>query len=621
METFKKLLKKVARWLGAVFTPIRKNAAFFVFMYVLGYMCILWGPQYPSSAGHLELFLDLYIICLLLAVTPWRIRRWIRAVLYVVFYTTSVVDMYCMVKFGSSFSPTMLLLISETTGQEAAEFLKAYLSFDLLTTRLGWVLLLLLVHIIYSFVMLWIRGRHYHPRIPHVNLLKIRSAVLPVMGVLTILLFNYSIDERLQNKKSFVRLMSYKTIGQVEREFVNTDKVELYLPIYRFVFSIFSNELAAAQIDRLKQSVGSDKVDSCSYSAPNIVLVIGESYNRHHSQLYGYDRPTTPRQMERLRKDHFAVFSDVVAPYNLTSFVFKNMLSLQTVGDSADWCDYPLFPEVFRKAGYRVTFITNQFQTRSNEAIYDFSGGFFLNNPDLSEAMFDVRNDRVYAYDTGVLRDYDRLLEQQHFTFDTPDDHNLVILHLMGQHVNYRSRSPKDRKHFKHTDYAISNLTPKERNVIAEYDNATLFNDSIVDQIITRFEDKDALVIYLSDHGDECFGMGHRKFGRIHSDEIDYAIAHEEYEIPFWIWASQRFVKQHGELWKQIWDAKDLPFMTDCLPHLLLYLGGISVDSYRAVYNPLSPDYNAQRPRLLKGHTDYDKLRNEYLQAHPNDKP
>ena len=93
METFKKLLNKVARWLGAVFTPIRKNAAFFVFMYVLGYMCILWGPQYPSSAGHLELFLDLYIICLLLAVTPWRIRRWMRAVLYVVFYTTSVVDM------------------------------------------------------------------------------------------------------------------------------------------------------------------------------------------------------------------------------------------------------------------------------------------------------------------------------------------------------------------------------------------------------------------------------------------------------------------------------------------------------------------------------------------------
>ena len=46
------------------------------------------------------------------------------------------------------------------------------------------------------------------------------------------------------------------------------------------------------------------------------------------------------------------------------------------MGDKGDWCDYPLFPEIFRKAGYHVTFMTNQFLPQAKEAVYDFSGGF-----------------------------------------------------------------------------------------------------------------------------------------------------------------------------------------------------------------------------------------------------
>ena len=37
------------------------------------------------------------------------------------------------------------------------------------------------------------------------------------------------------------------------------------------------------------------------------------------------------------------------------------MLSLHVEGQEGEWCDYPLFAEVFRKAGYHVTFLTNQF--------------------------------------------------------------------------------------------------------------------------------------------------------------------------------------------------------------------------------------------------------------------
>lgn len=54
--------------------------------------------------------------------------------------------------------------------------------------------------------------------------------------------------------------------------------------------------------------------------------------------------------------------------------------------------------------------------------------------------------------------------------------------------------------------------------------------------------------------------------------------------------------------------AKDRRYMTDALPHLLLYLGGISSPHYRDDLNVLSDGYNEKRPRMLKNTTDYDKL-------------
>ena len=47
--------------------------------------------------------------------------------------------------------------------------------------------------------------------------------------------------------------------------------------------------------------------------------------------------------------------------------------------------------------------------------------------------------------------------------------------------------------------------------------------------------------------------------------------------------------------------------MTDDLPHLLLYLAGISTKEYKADRNVLSPRFNNRRPRLVLNSIDYDK--------------
>ena len=145
------------------------------------------------------------------------------------------------------------------------------------------------------------------------------------------------------------------------------------------------------------------------------------------------------------------------------------------------------------------------------------------------------------------------------------------------------------------------------------YDNATLYNDSIVAQIVNRFRNENAIVIYVPDHGEECYEENRGFICRNHSAQIDWPLAHYEFEIPFWIYCSQKYIRTHRDIYRQIRAAKDKRYMTDALPHLLLYLAGIETPTYREEYNILSPKYNEMRPRILKNSADYDKLRDEHI--------
>lgn len=95
------------------------------------------------------------------------------------------------------------------------------------------------------------------------------------------------------------------------------------------------------------------RIDSCTYTSPNIIVVIGESFNRHHSSLYGYELETNPR-LSKL--ENLVVFSDVITPVNLTSEAFKNFLSVSSLRENVEWFEAPLFPAIFLKNGYNVIF-------------------------------------------------------------------------------------------------------------------------------------------------------------------------------------------------------------------------------------------------------------------------
>ena len=598
------------KWIGYLFTPIQKNGAFFVFMFALGWICTQMEimPYYlrnkgaePYELSMPELFLDIYVVCVLLMLIPQKVRIWVKALLYVFFYGLALVDMFCYERFESTLTPTMLMLAMETTGQEAREFLSGYLSWDIVKSGVGWILLLIGGHI------LWTGLRALAKKLTKRMILpKLHESVyiIPklIIGLLTGWCLYSAFSQTWDNKKAMHRLFSCDTIGQVEHELTKKDRAKLYIPVYRLAFGIYANGLADTQIDQLKAASNKIQVDSCCYRVPNIVLVIGESYNKHHSQLYGYEKPTTPRQVALEAEGSLVKFTDVVSSWNLTSYVFKHMLSLYAVGDSGMWCDQPLFPEVFRKAGYHVTFVTNQFEPKAKEAVYDFSGGFFLNDPELAQRQFDARNTKTHQYDDGVLKEYDALK-------DSTIKHHLVILHQMGSHVDYRARYPKTQTVFTPQMYNRPELSDQQKQILAQYDNSLRYNDSIVAVITQKFVDKDAVVIYVPDHGEDIFDDKPYMYGRMHSANIDYRLARNEMEIPFWIWGSPQYRETHPYGWMAIQNSKDRPLMIDALPHLLLYLGGISTPLYREELNVISPKYDEKRPRILKNEVDYNTLK------------
>lgn len=596
------LTKKAIKMLGSMRRPWTSNIVFFAMMYLLG--CVTSWITIPHYRGaHLyellypELFFDLSVVCLLLYLIPKKVRRWVRGLLYVILYVVAMVDVYCFVTYDTTLTPTVMMLMAETNSREAGEFIQTVFSTDVIFGKIGYILLLVLGNAVIGYA--WHMVRRGAKRAG----LRLNKYVGAALGVALAVAFVWTGCLTYGNKIGLYRLMTARNIGEIEHLLTEKDHGSTYQPIYRLAFSAYANSLTGQEVKKLRAAADAVEVDSCSFTSPEIVLIIGESYSRHHSHQYGYWQETTPRQEDMEKTGRLTKYTDVITPWNLTSFVFKLMFSTYCVGDDGEWCDYPLFPELFKAAGYHVTFLTNQFLPKAREAVYDFSGGFFLNDTKLSDAQFDVRNNKLHAFDDGLLKDYDAL---------KPSDAKaqLTIFHLSGQHVLYRQRSPQDRKLFKRDEYkeAKPHLNARERQTLADYDNAILYNDSIVSEIVKRFDSKEAIVIYVPDHGEECYEGNLHFFCRMHSAAITSRLAHAEFDIPFWIYCTDKYQAAHPEICNEVKIAKEKPYMIDALPHMLMYLAGIHSKEYKPQYNILSPQYDAKRKRILKNTTDYDSL-------------
>lgn len=381
------ILKILSNFAIIVLEPIKKNALFFIFMYLLGVVTIfveviVLGYKLPLF-NFLSLFFDIYMLCLFLMIVPRGIVAFFTIIFSLIAYLLSIVNAFCVEHFFAKIGLEILNVILETNPRESSEFIEKYINIGVLWSGTGIIFLLMLSHLLCARFISF-RGCCYSQLFSR------------FFNVLLFLILVTSIYFCLSSRIDVVRLMMASKMEDIDN-FVSNHSQNT--PINNLLFSIKMRYMANKGLSVLADSQDKVSVVDCQYASDNIILVIGESYIKCHSQLYGYKKLTTPLQMERTNlsdKGCIVPFTDVVSPSNLTSTVFKNVFSLHSIEEKSDWIDAPLFPVFFRNAGYKVFFMTNQFVQSLNTDIFNISGGLFLNNNRLSKAQFDYRNTRTH---------------------------------------------------------------------------------------------------------------------------------------------------------------------------------------------------------------------------------
>lgn len=514
-----------------------------------------------------------YLLCVFVQLCFNSIKRLLKMFIYVILIFLDIVELYLLYYFGMRISPFASQLLLQTNANEASDFMSAYI-----LTLPGFSIFLFVI--IVGVIIVYIDSR-YTNYIAE-KMYKKQFTLLLLM----LFVFYMGIRSRHYSMK-FIQLFAVENQGEIGAlvEGFPTN------PLAETMLAIRSVTLLD-DADKVAKNKSKVKVDSCSYISPKIIFILGESFNKHHSNLYGYSLLTNPKLKLRKTNGELYVFTDVVSAFNSTSTTIQYMLSTQSADPGNHWTDEPLFPMFFKKAGYKVFWCDNQL-VNDKGSTFDFLCSYYLNKKEVEEASFDVRNSKLYPYDMEMLTEWDKVSGLQ-----TGKD--LIIFHLWGQHLWAGSRFPHtpDNLYFTADSIERADLEEKYRGEISDYDNATRYNDSVVDSIFSLFDDQEAIAIYISDHGDEVNDY-RLHVGRSYEIPMSSGQVKCQFEVPMFVWCSSKYSKAHPDIVERIKRAVDRPFMTDDISHMLFDLAGIKSPYYRETKSVINDKYQPRHKRYL----------------------
>ena len=571
-----------SRLAGNVLLPIREQGVLFTFLLlmscvVIPVMCYATGA-FPKPFVFAAPVFDCYLVTLL-AYFLRRIRlSWLVWIAAILLLGGEVFSLLC---YQSPYSMTVLQLLLETNEREAAEFLRGHGVAGQLALATAVTFGMILVSYFVARLFRHSTGKSRFTL--HLSLL--------------VLLLSASCQGY-----SYFRLYQAYTADVTTTIAENKYMPLRNSPFIRFLYGHALNVVSTRELGKLVHTVRKTEVDKCSFRSPVILLLIGESYNRYHSPLYNPDaRRTTPNLCRMQRQGNLIVYDDAVSPYNVTSKTFRHMFSTYYPGCGREWVDCTLFPAVFRKAGYKVWFFTNQFAgEENNKDHHDHAGGTIFNQRELRQLQFSYMNTEASRYDMELLSQLppaDSLAAQP----------SLLIFHMIGQHEDYRERYPAEYSHFSADSIQNPYTDEKGRQIVAEYDNATLYNDAVVGKLLDMYSSQDVVALYLSDHGEEIYDWRNSCY-RTNSDLMTPEIARYQYGIPLLFYVSDAFKANHPGLLAEIQAARHKPFLATMLPFVLFHLAGISHADYKPSLDILSPEFDESYPRIIREDVSYDEV-------------
>ena len=494
---------------------------------------------------------DVLLYCLLRKLPV--IFRIVKIVLLALSACLFVADAFAIYYFKAPINNSMLDIVLMTNFREGSEFLKMYLtSLDLWLLSIVVIAILLLLRCLFAVI--------YRRRFLFLLLL--------VIGASAGLASEYRDYKRIRDASRVIKSVAVSRLSSM-----------LYVRHKNNI--AWQKTLQASSNDILLI-----KNDS---SIPYVVFILGESTGRKHMGIYGYHLPTTPNLSRLKAENRLYVFDDVISPNGVTNLSLPKIFTFYRNGDPGQWFEYTSLFRILQNVGYYTMWLSNQERSIGGAVTFLFS-------EQCSSSIFveKFRDDFTNAipYDEKVLPLLDEAMKSEYAK-------NFYMIHLMGTHGHYRERYPAEYEMFIPEQEEGSSESQKIQR--AYYDNAILYNDFIVNEIIRRFQDKNAIVIYISDHGDDVFDGG-SILGHTEGTNDRYVL-----EIPMIIWVSQKFSDAYPEIENRIAASVHRPYMTDDLIHTLLDLLSIETNEYDPKKSIINPEFDASRPRTHAGRFIYDK--------------
>ena len=516
-DSFAKIRQRIMR-------PVVCQPAFFILLIVL-----LVVPDFLTEIFHLELtplriptgLVSCYVLSLPVLILPSIFRRFYKSLVIVLASLLFVIDIYMLLLYGHTFGTLSRDSVSAalvTNPEEAQEFIDTYLT-------AGRVLIVSLSLITVLVIMFYIR---------YIRKLNIRFSKA----------FN----------NSFLVLL--------------TISVLLVLILFNKVLYCNICYLLTKECPDLCEYRQNPQVVCDEEGVDNIVLVIGESFSRMHSSLYGYEKETNPL-LKKMRDDgRLVVYENATSACVTTIPSMKSIMMSYTdaMSDSIEWYRCLTLIEVMQNAGYRTYWLSNQAKT----GFYDNEVGRFA---DLCDEQFfigdknsgmdrDSKDEELIPVVEGCLRDTCR----QRF----------IVVHLMGSHFDYSKRYPGEYEKFCSDDYAVShsNLSSSKREDIAEYDNSILYNDYVVYELLQRFVGENALVVYFSDHGEDIYRSSDDFRG--HATGMNATHEWIARQIPMMFYMPDAFREKYPAMQLQIEEAAKTHYCTDSIMYTIMDIAGVN---------------------------------------------
>ena len=546
---------------------------------------VKYGASFPYV-----LFIP-FIVSYVLSLIPLLCQRkkviivW-KVIVYSATFVLCAINIFLLLNFKTMLSPSIVLLLKETDATESIDFIQSYI---------------VDIHSIYAYIIIILIGA----LLVFIELFNKKKIVIvdsSLSKVLLLMVLLYMSWRFVHPCRQFLNLFKCEDLDSVEFWYLDyrPDCNTLTNVIYSFyTFEVSKKELSQSKYHTLNLQQGSS-----SSSEAIVILVIGESFNKYHSELYGYKLHTNPHMAQELRNGNSFVFSDVVTPYNMTSHVMKNLFSVNSLMDNESWGMFPIFPAIFRDAGFKVLFWDNQ-KTTEKADVSDFSIFSYLYDPEVVKISYSECNYTPYDFDMDLLCDFfsieDRLVKK-----------SLSIFHLRGQHDMAENRYPHtdNYNHFV-IDSITGDYTDKQKLQIAFYDNATRYNDYVMYNLINKIRDLESVVVYISDHGEEVHDYRNH-YGRTQENMKTKGILKYQYEVPFMIWCSNKYQERYPEKVKAIQAALDQPFMIDNTCQILFDLAEIRHCAYyHKERNLISPSYSPYAYRRVQDNVIYEEVMKE----------